>query len=154
VFETFRHTPATKETHCYSWMYAEVLGPYACSGSLAHVAAGGTPLRLLEIGFHRGDSALLWKSMFPGSELHAIDNGAQENSLTDDFMEVQVSLSGCCQNWMACVHWHSDDCCVFALKLKPEVEVEVAMVDRHATLPGLGSHYTLGTKLTSSFWRV
>jgi hypothetical protein len=58
VHEAFRHTPATKEAHCYSWMFAEVLGPYACAGSAAHVAAGGTPLRFMEIGFHRGDSAV------------------------------------------------------------------------------------------------
>jgi hypothetical protein len=58
VHEAFRHTPATKEAHCYSWMFAEVLGPYACAGSAAHVVAGGTPLRFMEIGFHRGDSAV------------------------------------------------------------------------------------------------
>ena len=58
VYEVFRYTPATKEAHCYSWMFAEVLGPFACAGSVAHVAAGGAPLRMMEIGFHRGDSAV------------------------------------------------------------------------------------------------
>ena len=60
VFAAFDHTVATKEHHCYSWMYAELLGRYHCMGSLQHVAAGGQRMRMLEIGYDKGDSAELW----------------------------------------------------------------------------------------------
>ncbi len=50
VYDAFEFTDATKEHHCYSWMYAEVLGKFACLGSHAHVAAGGQQMRMLEIG--------------------------------------------------------------------------------------------------------
>ncbi len=49
VYQAFNGTLATKEDHCYSWMYADVLGRFHCRGSLAHVSRGGQQLRLLEV---------------------------------------------------------------------------------------------------------
>ena len=67
VFDLMVVTKATKEAHCFSWMYAELLSRYVCKGSHGHVAAGGERLRLLEIGYFKGDSMDTWKQIFPGA---------------------------------------------------------------------------------------
>ena len=50
-------------------MYAELLARYYCKGSLAHVAAGGERMRLLEIGYYRGTSVDAWMEVFPGANV-------------------------------------------------------------------------------------
>ena len=37
--------------------------------------SGGQQLRLLEIGFDKGNSATLWKRVFPAGDIHFIENG-------------------------------------------------------------------------------
>ncbi len=76
VFDAFEFTDASKEHHCYSWMYAEVLGKFACLGSREHVAAGGQQMRMLEIGYDKGDSLTMWKGLFPSADIHAVESGA------------------------------------------------------------------------------
>ena len=72
MFAAFENTAASKEEHCYSWMYSELLAKFHCKGSVAHVAAAGQQLQLLEIGYDRGDSLFLWQTMFPSAKIHCI----------------------------------------------------------------------------------
>lgn len=78
VFDEFKHTSASKENHCYSWMYGDLLGRFHCKGSLQHNKAGGEQLRMLEIGFGVGEptagsSTELWRTVFPGAEIHIME---------------------------------------------------------------------------------
>ena len=70
IWQAFENTDATKELHCFSWMYAELLARYHCKGSAQHVAAGGERLQMLEIGFYEGGSTELWKVRVPTAIVH------------------------------------------------------------------------------------
>ena len=70
IWQAFGEAVATKEAHCYSWMYAELLARYHCKGSVEHVAAGGERLQMLEIGFFEGGSTELWKVRVPAAIVH------------------------------------------------------------------------------------
>lgn len=50
VFDEFKLTSASKEVHCFSWMYGDLLGRFHCKGSLQHSAANGERLRMLVRG--------------------------------------------------------------------------------------------------------
>lgn len=65
VWRAFDRTPATKERHCYSFMYADLMGRYACTEDLG----------LLEIGVDMGGSLNLWRAMFPRVSLSGIEGG-------------------------------------------------------------------------------
>lgn len=68
VLEAFEHSSATKNKHCYGFMYAEML---------ARLESQQRPLELLEIGIDATKSMSLWQSAL-GREnvhVHGVDNG-------------------------------------------------------------------------------
>eukprot|EP00172_Hildenbrandia_rubra_P001174 Plantae.Rhodophyta-Hildenbrandia_rubra.ctg1730.p1 GENE.Plantae.Rhodophyta-Hildenbrandia_rubra.ctg1730~~Plantae.Rhodophyta-Hildenbrandia_rubra.ctg1730.p1 ORF type:complete len:680 (+),score=115.87 Plantae.Rhodophyta-Hildenbrandia_rubra.ctg1730:2284-4323(+) len=83
IQEIFGETKATKETHCYSWMYAQLFAPMSESGR-------GKNLRLLEIGIDRGGSLRLWQSIFPKAEIHGLENGRKHGQ---DTLQKQVEAA-------------------------------------------------------------
>ena len=68
VVEAFKRSSATKNAHCYSFMYAEVF---------AHLdSSQPRPLELLEIGIDATNSLTLWKAALGnGVHVHGVDNG-------------------------------------------------------------------------------
>lgn len=67
ISDAFLHTKATKEIHCYGWMYSEVLAPYV----------GKSNMRMMEIGLDQGGSLKLWRDIFPEAEIHGLESGTK-----------------------------------------------------------------------------
>ena len=74
VVEAFKRSSATKNAHCYSFMYAEVF---------AQLDSQPRPLALLEIGIDATNSMTLWQAALGVNvNVHGVDNGKKRGAKT------------------------------------------------------------------------